>query len=174
MEMELRRKYSKFPEDLAIWLYGLISDYGESVEKSVLWIILTIALLPPIALLCNYYILSCCILVEIIILFRILYVCTPQLRSGYLKIHNKVSNIISKIPYGFYFLLLIISPVVFIYTLYIYPPYGELLRDTITAFFQLSIDDEHFMKNWEGIIRITSLILLGNLYIALRRRLSRK
>ena len=181
LEMEFKKKYSDNNfEKIAIELYEILSNYGESVEKSVLWIILAIILLPLIALLCNYYTLSCCILVEIIILFRILYLCIPKLRSEYLKIHDKVSHIISKIPYSFYFLLLIISFVVFIYTLYIYPSYGVLLRDTITAFFQLSIDDtkngnyEHFMKNWEGIIRIISLILLGNLYIALRRRLSRK
>lgn len=81
------------------------------------------------------------------------------------------------------YILLILIVVSYICTYFLHMPILELLQDTIAAFFQLSIDDtiiketgnyKHFMKNWEPLIRLFSLILLGNLYIALRRRLSRK
>jgi hypothetical protein len=167
MEMELRKENSKFPEKLAIELYEILSNCGESVEKSVLWIILTIALLPLIALLYNYHIIWFIIL--ILIVFEVICLGIPLIQSIYQQTNN---------VFKFYFLLLLI---VIIWTYYTtHNTHIELLIDTITAFFQLSIDDtkngnyEHFMKNWEVIIRITSLILLGNLYIALRRRLSRK
>jgi TctA family transporter len=168
--MELRKENSKFPEKLAIELYNLISNYGESVEKSVLWIMLAIFLIPLCALSCNY-IVSDRLIASIWIIFSILiWYCYT------------VENLEKLIPH-----LIILTVVGYIFSyIFIYlshMPIMELLRDTITAFFQLSIDDaiiektgnyEHFMKNWEGIIRIISLILLGNLYITLRRRLSRK
>ena len=59
-------------------------------------------------------------------------------------------------------------------TVYYLGNYWDLVRDTTIAFFQLSIDKNHFMKNWEVVIRVASLLLLGNLYIAVRRKLSRK
>jgi len=66
--------------------------------------------------------------------------------------------------------------------------YDELLRQTLRAFFQLGIDNDVInstnstiqkeqlktLVNYEWLIRITSLILLGSLFIAIKRRLERK
>ncbi|WP_052292120.1 hypothetical protein [Methanocaldococcus sp. FS406-22] len=53
--------------------------------------------------------------------------------------------------------------------------YIDCLFDTLRAFFQLGIrDDNSPMYNYEWLIRIISLILLGNIFIAIKRRLERK
>ena len=53
--------------------------------------------------------------------------------------------------------------------------YNTHLKQTLRAFFQLGIKDEKSpMYNYEWLIRIISLILLGNIFIAIKRRLERK
>jgi hypothetical protein len=161
MEMEFKKKYSKNNfEKIAIRLYEILSNCGESVEKSVLWIVSTIALLPLFALSYNYIFsntLNWSMHYNIILLLFTLYFI--------LSIYSvKLEN--NKL---IYLIICFLIPLCFLRIFH-----EEILRDTITAFFQLKIDNMHFMKNWEPLIRVISLILLGNLYIALRRRLSRK
>ena len=119
MEMKLKLRYYGLPEKIALFIYWIISDFGESIGRAIFWIIVAIFSIPLIALIKEYGL-------------------TPQVLEFY------------KIKFE------------------------ELIFDTITAFFQLSIEKNHFMKNWEVVIRIASLLLLGNLYIAVRRKLSRK
>ena len=117
--MKLKLRYYGLPEKIALFIYWIISDFGESIGRAIFWIIVAIFSIPLIALIKEYGL-------------------TPQVLEFY------------KIKFE------------------------ELIFDTITAFFQLSIEKNHFMKNWEVVIRIASLLLLGNLYIAVRRKLSRK
>ncbi|ABR56628.1 pentapeptide repeat-containing protein [Methanococcus aeolicus] len=206
MEMGLKKKYSKNNfEKIAIILYGILSDYGESVEKSILWGIFAITSLPVIALACKYFsitIVGLYYLVKDIILLLILTVIimgliaygvlatiswdynttTTKLGELFTKFKTIIGHICGAIssinpklfPYAMFFLVVGIF--------YVSVQYYVSLLDTITVFFQLGINTttaetnnpEHIMKNWELPIRIISLILLGNLYIALRRRLSRK
>ena len=51
--------------------------------------------------------------------------------------------------------------------------YDELFGQTLKAFFQLGTDNE-LIKPHDWSIRIVSLILLGNIFIAIKRRLERK
>ena len=58
---------------------------------------------------------------------------------------------------------------------YLNHTYIGCLFDTLRAFFQLGIKDKYsLMYNYEWLIRIISLILLGSLFIAIKRRLERK
>ena len=55
MEMELKKEFSKnWFEKHAIWFYGFISDYGESIQKPIIGIVAFILLFPLFALLVNY------------------------------------------------------------------------------------------------------------------------
>jgi len=116
--MELRKKHSdnKF-EKVAIWVYGKISNYGESVGKSVLCIFCGLIIFTILASILRY-------IVEWDI-FKIIEF------------------------------------------------WGVSLFEVIRIALQMGTEDKSL---WllEPLIRITSLILLGNLYIAIRRRLSRK
>ena len=118
LEMELRKKHSdnKF-EKVAIWVYGKISNYGESVGKSVLCIFCGLIIFTILASILRY-------IVEWDI-FKIIEF------------------------------------------------WGVSLFEVIRIALQMGTEDKSL---WllEPLIRITSLILLGNLYIAIRRRLSRK
>ncbi|WP_421077018.1 pentapeptide repeat-containing protein [Methanothermococcus sp. Ax23] len=184
MEMEFKKKYSKNNfEKLAIWFYNLVSNCGESVEISVLCICLAIVLLPLGALTYNYHFshkYECFLFfLPFIILFSN-WLINQIVKDKKIKLNmnSKIKNfILLYVPVIFW------SALIIYYGYYLYTKYPLLIRDTITAFFQLKIDDamiegtdnyKHFMKNWEPLIRVISLILLGNLYIALRRRLSRK
>ena len=175
MEMEFKKKYSKNNfEKLAIWFYNLVSNCGESVEISVLCICLAIVLLPLGALTYNYHFshkYECFLFfLPFIILFSN-WLINQIVKDKKIKLNmnSKIKNfILLYVPVIFW------SALIICYGYYLYTKYPLLIRDTITAFFQLSIDNKHFMKNWEPLIRVISLILLGNLYIALRRRLSRK
>ncbi|MFU8653335.1 hypothetical protein [Methanotorris formicicus] len=52
--------------------------------------------------------------------------------------------------------------------------YPKCLKETLRAFFQLGIvDKSSLMISYEWSIRIISLILLSNLFIAIKRRLER-
>ena len=87
LEMEFKKKYSDNNfEKIAIELYEILSNCGESVEKSVLWIILTIALLPLIALLYNYHIIWFIIL--ILIVFEVICLGIPLMQSIYQQTNN--------------------------------------------------------------------------------------
>jgi hypothetical protein len=202
--MEFKKEYSDNKlEKWAIELYGWISNYGESVGKSVLWIIFAITSLPLVAWACEYFGITIVVLFHLIkdVLLLLVLIFTNVFLIAYgvlavisLDYHTTLTNldriftqVKSIINYVCSKISLLINSKQFLYGVMFYISIGiyysvtqktEMLMDTITAFFQLKIDTngnyKHIMKYWEPVIRIISLILLGNLYIALRRRLSRK
>jgi hypothetical protein len=127
-------------EGVIIYLYGLLSDYGESILKPVIISALLIYLFP--------------ILVPILDFNGLLFEVKP------LNIDNLL-NYLTNIPKYYYDSII--------------SNYNTHLKQTLRAFFQLGIKDEKSpMYNYEWLIRIISLILLGNIFIAIKRRLERK
>ncbi|AEF95860.1 pentapeptide repeat-containing protein [Methanotorris igneus] len=56
MEMEFKKKYSKNDfEKGVIWLYGAISDYGESIFLPIFWLVLLIFTTPFVLTLVHYF-----------------------------------------------------------------------------------------------------------------------
>ncbi len=97
--------------------------------------------------------------------------------------YGKISNYGESIFMPFFWTIYVIFVTPFIvldlnYMLGNFPQdytYTNCLFDTLRAFFQLGIkDNDSLMYNYEWLIRIISLILLGNIFIAIKRRLERK
>ncbi|XRP96793.1 pentapeptide repeat-containing protein [Methanocaldococcus sp. 16A] len=131
MEMELKKEYSKWYEKFAIILYGLISDYGESIHKPIFGIFFLI-FATPFVLTLVYYL---------------------DLNSF---INNQISNIIPE------FLLPYI------------PIYIEHLKSVLGAKFYRGNSKSLLEVIIYCLYSVFLMIVMGNLYIALRRRLSRK
>ena len=129
--MELRKKYSKFPENWAIKLYGLISDYGESIHKPLIFMIVLI-FTTPLAL----------------------------MFADWLK--SFIDSLIQYIPSNY-----------FIYYTYLLT-YTKYLKLVLGAKFYIGEGKTLPETIIYCIYSILSIIVMGNLYIALRRRLSRK
>ena len=140
-------------EGIIIYLYGFLSDYGESILKPVIISAVLIYLFP--------------ILVPILDFNGLLFEVKP------LNIDNLL-NYLANIP-KYYYDSIILN-------------YNTHLKQTLRAFFQLRIDKDvinltnntlqkeqlQTLVSYEWLIRIISLILLGNIFIAIKRRLERK
>ncbi|AEH06864.1 hypothetical protein [Methanothermococcus okinawensis] len=121
-EMELIKEKSGIFEYIVIFLYGLISDYGESIKKPIIGLIILI-FITPLILTAVYYINP--------VIENIKFPDYLIIYAGYLK-----SVLGDKFYIG----------------------NGKSLLDTLIY----------------CLYSIASMIVIGNLYIALRRRLSRK
>ncbi|XRP96728.1 pentapeptide repeat-containing protein [Methanocaldococcus sp. 16A] len=83
-------------------------------------------------------------------------------------------------PFGWMIFFIFMFPIPFLVWEYnskglLEHSYIEYLFDTLRAFFQLGIkDNDSLLYYWEWLIRIISLILLGSLFIAIKRKLERK
>ncbi|AIJ05472.1 hypothetical protein JH146_0623 [Methanocaldococcus bathoardescens] len=130
-EMDLIKEKSDIFEKFVIWLYGTISDYGESITKPILISMFVILAFPYITYFLNWV---------------WMHISKLPLLNGFLN-ENGLA-------------------------------YEQILR----AFFQLGMNEEVINNNkelqtlasYEWLIRIISLILLGSLFIAIKRRLERK
>lgn len=131
MEMRLKKEFSrnKF-EKFAIWLYGAISDYGESIFMPIFWLVILIFVVTPSALMYSNTISS---FVNTLIQQNIS-------NNEYLFVINYASYLPAVLGAKFYI------------------GDGKTLLNTIIY----------------CLYSILSIIIMGNLYIALRRRLSRK
>jgi hypothetical protein len=91
---------------------------------------------------------------------------------------NYGESILKPFIYSVFFILLF--PAIALYLNYfdlskVYHFYFKSASETLRAFFQLGIKDkDSLMYSYEWLIRIISLILLGSLFIAIKRRLERK
>ncbi|CAB3289866.1 protein of unknown function [Methanocaldococcus lauensis] len=147
--MELIKGKSGLLEKIIINLYGFISDYGESLAK-------------PISISIIFIFIVCPILLSNISLGSVISNCIKFIIKPNYYIHLSLEPFKNSILY-----------------------YDTLHEQTLRAFFQLGINydainqtSDKILKqqlktlySWEPVIRIISLILLGSLFIAIKRKL---
>ena len=188
-EMDLIRRITTFDERKII---GIIKKYMPTLRDNLYYVYIYLPHLLLLGLCWVYFKSYSVIFLVVVILFIIIYI------LHYSKINTTVSKLIVWITFWIYKITsnygesmtkpIIISIIVIlaipyiIKYLYIWNPLDDkLLEQTLRAFFQLKMNvsndapkELQTLASYEWLIRVISLILLGSLFIAIKRRLERK
>jgi hypothetical protein len=159
MEMELIKEFSdnKF-ERFAIWFYGAISDYGESIKKPIIFMLGLIIFTPLILTFTAKY----TDLYTKIMIISNLILCPPSIIAYFVLspyINSLINTLIAYIPENVY---------KFVNT------YADYLKSVLGAKFYTGNGSSLLEIIIFCIYSILMMITTANLYIALRRKLSRK